>query len=149
MPEVSSSKLASPFVRTIIGFMIGFSFLITGCLSASRVTQLRSRGVEVEGKVVALRIVVRKRNRNSFPTVEFTDSDEVTHQKEMSIADLDEGDTATVLYLPDNPEIADLKSVATSVTPWFGYFMMGLSLIGWGIAGYNGAVLLKSKKQPA
>lgn len=141
-----NSVLDGPICRIIVGLVIGFAFLITGGFSVSKATQLRTNGVEVQGKVISIRVVVRKRGRSVYPMVEFVDADGIKHQKEMGGSTLNEGDTVTVLYIPDNPEIADIKSV-TSTSPTFGYILMCLSLVGWMIAGYNGYTLMKPQKQ--
>ena len=144
--DLIDKLLHYPLFRLLFGLAMGLGFGIWGGVTYHKATVLTTHGIEVQGKVLSVKKIQKKRGASYYPTVEFADAEGNIHQVETSDNDnLPVGEEVDVIYLPSNPKMADIKG-ASALSPGFSYVLFGLAAIGWAAVAYNIYFMIRYKQ---
>ena len=112
-------------------------FSAVGFYHYRRTSTLANNGVRTEGRVVDTGTRTGSKGRRyRTVTVRFSDGSGQTRTFRVDNDDLDPGDRAPVIYVADDPKVADLadSSRASVATSWI---FIGLAVVFWGGFGWQ------------
>ena len=136
-----SSLTDGPKTGLIFGaffILFGAIFAGTGVKEMSRAAEFRTKGIAAQGVVTEVRVSHSTdskghRRTRHHATVKYQAGDGLTHTFEAA-AKLSEGEPVPLLYLPERPEAAILKSLAENRSSGLFPLVFGLACAGAGIA---------------
>jgi hypothetical protein len=141
-------------IRLVVALLLALACIIWGIVSYNNNVLLAKNGVETEGVVVSIR---EKTGRKSgaitqYGIIEYKDAQGNSYQIEHGQTKignlLNVGDKFSILYLPDKPQKASLKShveLSTKSKFPFHKFIFAVSLFFWAAVAYNIYLMIRYK----
>ncbi|MDR3198766.1 MAG: DUF3592 domain-containing protein [Planctomycetaceae bacterium] len=143
-----------PIIRLTVALLLALACIIWGIVYYNNHALLAKNGVETEGVVVSIREETGRKSRTitQYGMIEYKDDKGNTHQFEHGQHKigtlLNVGDKLPVLYLPDKPKKADLKShveLSTKSKLPFHKIIFAISLFFWAAVVYNIYLMIRYK----
>ncbi|MDR0609281.1 MAG: DUF3592 domain-containing protein [Planctomycetaceae bacterium] len=141
-------------IRLTVALLLAVACIIWGIVSYNNNALLAKNGVETEGVVVSIREEVGRKSRviTQYGMIEYIDkkgnSYQIEHGQQKISNSLNVGDKFPILYLPDKPQKAALKShveISTKSKFPFHKFIFVASLFFWAAVAYNIYFMIRYK----
>jgi hypothetical protein len=141
-------------IRLTVALLLALACIIWGVVYYNNHALLAKDGVETEGVVVSIREETSRKSGvvKQYPTIEYKDdkgnSYQIEHMEHKIDKSINVGDKYQILYLPDKPKKADLKSSvewSTKSKLPFHKIIFAISLFFWAAVAYNIYLMIRYK----